>query len=72
MFFCVLLISTTNISDYNVNYTNYRFHSNLYNAVRTSEDTQQIQHLKTYYAMTKYKQKMGQVLDVIKVLIKLI
>jgi len=41
MFFCVLLISTTNISDYNVNYTNSRFHRNLYNTVRTSEDTQQ-------------------------------
>ena len=41
MFFCVLLISTTNISDYNVNYTNNRFHSKIYNAVRTSEDTQQ-------------------------------
>ena len=41
MFFCVFFISTTNISDSNINYTNSRFHRNLYNTVRTSEDTQQ-------------------------------
>ena len=41
MLFCVLLISTTNISDSNINYINNRFYSNLYNVVSTAEDTQQ-------------------------------
>ncbi|KKO75598.1 hypothetical protein AAJ76_160005057 [Vairimorpha ceranae] len=41
MFFCVLLISTTNISDSNINYTNNQFYSNLYNVVSTAENIQQ-------------------------------
>ena len=41
MFFCVLLISTTNISDSNINYTNNQFYSNLYNDVSTAENIQQ-------------------------------
>ena len=41
MFFWIVLIRTTNVSDSNINYSNNRFYGNLYDVIRTSEDTQQ-------------------------------
>lgn len=37
MFFCILLIGATNVSDSHINYFNNQFHSNLYNFVNTEE-----------------------------------
>ena len=41
MFFCVLLISATDIYDFNINHSNNKLYSNLCNIFSTAENTQQ-------------------------------